>query len=397
MKKALKKGYAGLRLTGNTFWLEKKEWNTFTDLEEAMNEVIGKYKMIAVCTYSLDKCDSNEIIGVIRNHQFALVKRSGTWALIESSERKKIAEDLLRTEQKFAALYNSMTEGVALHDILYDRSGKAVDYIVTDVNPSYERIVGLTKKQVAGKKASELYGTGEPPYLDVFAKVASTGKPASFETYFPPMEKHFSISVFSPSKGKFNSVFHDITERKHAEQEIQSLAKFPLENPSAVMRVDGNGTIIYCNPASKSSLTHLRCEIGRQVPASMNKIAADALKSDTKIEFEETYGEKTFSFLFVPIAKEGYVNIYGVDTTERKAAELNVQKAKLDWERTFDSIPDLIAILDKQHRIVRANKAMAQRLGTTPDHSIGLNCYERVHGQSMPPEFCQPKQPLKDG
>src|SRR5271157_1290892 len=55
LNQALKKGYEGLRLTGNTFWLEKKDWRSFTDYEEAVNNVIGKYKMIALCTYSLAK------------------------------------------------------------------------------------------------------------------------------------------------------------------------------------------------------------------------------------------------------------------------------------------------------------------------------------------------------
>jgi PAS domain S-box-containing protein len=192
-------------------------------------------------------------------------------------------------------------------------------------------------------------------------------------------------------------VFHDITERKRAEHEVQSLAKFPLENPSAVMRVDRNGTIIYCNPAGQPLLQQWKCEVCGHVPDRISKITSDALTSDKKIEFEETYGKQTFSFLFVPIVKEGYVNIYGVDTTERKAADIKLEQAKHDWERTFDSIPDLIAILDKQHRIVRANKAMAQGLGTTPERCIGLNCYECVHGTSMPLEFCPHEQTLKDG
>src|SRR5208282_4196990 len=68
------------------------------------------------------------------------------------------------------------------------------------------------------------------------------------------------------------------------------------------------------------------------------------------------------------------------DVTERKRAEDAVLRAKEDWERTFDAVPDMIAILDKDYRIVRVNKAMAARLGVTPVECIGLRCYHAVHG-----------------
>ena len=80
---------------------------------------------------------------------------------------------------------------------------------------------------------------------------------------------------------------------------------------------------------------------------------------------------------------------------EERTAEL--VKAKRDWERTFDSVPDLIAVLDRSSRIVRANRAMAERLGTKPEQCIGLACYEAVHGLSEPPEFCPHALTLADG
>ncbi|MDD1758611.1 MAG: MEDS domain-containing protein, partial [Methanotrichaceae archaeon] len=70
---ALERGYDGLRLTGNTFWLEKANWANFTKYEESVNNVIGRYRMLAICTYSLRKCGAMEILDVLANHQFALV------------------------------------------------------------------------------------------------------------------------------------------------------------------------------------------------------------------------------------------------------------------------------------------------------------------------------------
>jgi PAS domain S-box-containing protein len=85
------------------------------------------------------------------------------------------------------------------------------------------------------------------------------------------------------------------------------------------------------------------------------------------------------------------------DITERKGAEESIKRAKEEWERTFASLPDLIAILDNRHRVLRVNEAMAKRLGLKPDDYIGHPCYEAIHGLSDPHPFCPHTQTLKDG
>lgn len=221
LNQALEKGFDGLRLTGNTFWLEKEGWQSFTDYEEAVNNVIGKFNMVALCTYCLDKCDATEIVDVIRNHEFAMIKQAGKWELFENSRYKTTKEALVQSERRFQQLYHSMTEGLALHSVVYDKAGKAIDYIITDVNPAYEQITGIRAGYAIGRKASALYGANEPPYLDIYTKVAGTGEATKFETYFPPMGKHFNVSVFSPEKGKFATVFSDITEKKLDETKLR--------------------------------------------------------------------------------------------------------------------------------------------------------------------------------
>jgi PAS domain S-box-containing protein len=73
------------------------------------------------------------------------------------------------------------------------------------------------------------------------------------------------------------------------------------------------------------------------------------------------------------------------------------QRAEEDWARTFDSVPDLIALLDDQHRLTRVNRAMAERLGRQPTECVGLRCYEAVHGLDAPPPFCPNTKTLHDG
>ena len=91
-----------------------------------------------------------------------------------------------------------------------------------------------------------------------------------------------------------------------------------------------------------------------------------------------------------------YIGIV-VDITDRKQAEQALLRAKQEWERTFDAVPDLIAILDDRHRILRANKAMAQRLGLTPEQCAGKVCYQAMHGLDSAPDFCPHAFTLADG
>jgi PAS domain S-box-containing protein len=186
-------------------------------------------------------------------------------------------------------------------------------------------------------------------------------------------------------------------ERQKMEIELRNLAKFPSENPNAILRFNKDGVLLYSNPSSENMLGKMLEESNRKLPEHWHKHVAKAFSSGNRQRFEEHINGFIYSFLVAPLVSEGYVNIYGEDITKHKRAEQALQQAKRDWERTFDSVPDLIAILDKQHRVLRANHAMAQRLGTTPERCIGLTCYQCVHGTKAPPDFCPHTLTVQDG
>ncbi|MGA1867526.1 MAG: PAS domain S-box protein [bacterium] len=143
------------------------------------------------------------------------------------TERKKAEEELQKSEKKYRTLYSSMNEGVALHKILYSNTGQPIDYIILDVNQAYETIVGIERVRLIGKNASEIYNSKPPPYLDIYANVASSGHSTSFETYFSPLDKYLIISVFSPEKEQCATVFTDINKRKQMEKALmESEAKY---------------------------------------------------------------------------------------------------------------------------------------------------------------------------
>jgi len=219
-KQALERGFDGIRLTGNTFWLEDKYWRDFTDYEEMINIVIGNYKMLAICSYSLDKCGATEIMDVVANHQFALVKRGNRWEIIESSERRKAEEVLRKSEEKFRRIYESNMLGIAF----WESSGAIVD-----ANNAFLDIIGYTKDDLKSGKVRWLDIT--PPefvHLDQEAIEIINEK-----GFCDPFEKEYirndgtrvpiliGGALVGPEKDQGVCYNIDFTERKQAEEEIK--------------------------------------------------------------------------------------------------------------------------------------------------------------------------------
>ena len=169
------------------------------------------------------------------------------------TEQRHAAEALRESETKFRTLFEAMTEGVALHEIVYDEQGMAVDYRIISTNPAFEKQTGLKSEQVLGQLASKIYGIDKAPYLERYALVASSGQPDSFETYFPPMNRYFRISVTSTKRGYFVTVFENITERKRSEDALQAAHeqfKGIIEFlPDATFVIDREGKVIAWNRA----------------------------------------------------------------------------------------------------------------------------------------------------
>ena len=159
-------------------------------------------------------------------------------AYMDITHRKQSEEALRESEERYRSLFTSTNDGVCLHEVIYENN-KPIDYRILDFNPKYESITGVSRDDAIGVLASKLYGSGEAPYMEIYANVSETGKTASFETYFEPMDKHFHISVFSPDIHKFATVFQDITERKRAEAERERL----LNQLAQAQKMNAIGTL----------------------------------------------------------------------------------------------------------------------------------------------------------
>jgi signal transduction histidine kinase len=92
--RALDRGYAGLRGSGNTAWLQKKDWNAFSEYEQVVNDSVVGRLAVLLCTYPLESCGANELLDVVATHQFATARRRGGWELIETPELKQAKAEI---------------------------------------------------------------------------------------------------------------------------------------------------------------------------------------------------------------------------------------------------------------------------------------------------------------
>jgi PAS domain S-box-containing protein len=128
---------------------------------------------------------------------------------------------LRSSEARYRFLFETITEGFSLAQILFDAAGNPCDLRYLAVNPAFERHTGLKVADILGRTALELFPDAEPHRFEVYGKVARTGEPASFEAWFGPRGRCFQVSAFRAEPGVCGVIFFDITDRKRAEEQLQ--------------------------------------------------------------------------------------------------------------------------------------------------------------------------------
>lgn len=211
-------GYDGIRLSGNTSWLDKEDWNSFVEYKEQADNVIGNYRMLTLCTYSLSKHNTAEIIKLVVNHQFSLIKREGKWERIESSKRKKAEEEAIQATKNWEYTFDAVPDLIAIINTEYQvvRANKAM---ATRLGVTPEECVGLTCYRV-------VHGTDEAPSFCPHRQLLKDELEHTKEVFEDQLGGNFIVSV-SPlhdSEGKLTGCIHvarDINERKRTEEALR--------------------------------------------------------------------------------------------------------------------------------------------------------------------------------
>ena len=287
----------------------------------------------------------------------------------QDSDTHLVSEKALHdSDARYQSLFKNMLNGFAYCRMLFE-GGLPKDFIYLNVNNAFETLTGL--KNVEGKKVSEAIPgiqESDPEVMEIYGRVALTGKPERFEIYMKALNAWFNVSVYSPQKEYFVAVFDVITERKQAEEALrESEDRFRMlveSAPMGIFTTISSGQVLSINlamarildfPSPKEALEHYT-NLSDQlyVHAERRDEFLRLLRDFSRVEDFE-YQARTAAGRIIWLSMNARVSGpredgsfiiegFAADITERKRAETALRESEERHRHIVESSTDAILV-----------------------------------------------------
>jgi PAS domain S-box-containing protein len=326
---ALSEGYEGLRISGDESWVETSQWSEFIKYEKELDSIISKYKVIALCTYSLSNCRASDVIDIIQSHQSMLVRRDLEWVLLESSTTKETKEELRNAKRLYAVLSKINHAIIRIKDtnLLFEEACR----IVVEDGLCSVAWIGTVDKQTKEIKTAIQWGFEEAETREIERNFRALPIKSYKFIYDTIMSGKYSVCnyVLETSKGFF---WHDV----YLKHNIKSFASFPLIKDGeafAVMNLYSK-EYSFINDEDVELLNQLCADIAFAVETLEKEKLRKRMEEELR-QSEERYRmifELSPEAIFVYSNLEiGYVNPAGLRLLGAKTAEELIGKKLLDF------------------------------------------------------------------
>ena len=301
---------------------------------------------------------------------------------------------------KYYLLIENLPDAFAYHQVVTDDDGIPVDYIFLEVNAAFEEMTGLKRKELIGKKITEVLPGIENSDFDwirAYGKVALSGKAIRFKNFFEPLGRWYDVSAYSDKQGYFAVAFRDISEHTKTEQTLlyseEKHRRLFETMAQGVIYQAADGKIISANPAcermlglsfaqmqGKTSMDprwQMTKEDGTPVPGSDHPTMI-ALRTG------QTVGPVTRGVYRPDLDRHIWLNITAIplfhpgdkvpcqayatftDITEQKQAAEEIIKRDATLQKIFDLLPVGLWFADEKGKLLRGNPEGVRIWGGEP-------------------------------
>lgn len=259
------------------------------------------------------------------------------------TSRESLEQEIIRRkegEKQYRDLFSKMSEGFALHRMVFDEQGEPVDYIYMSVNPAFERLTGLRADQIIGKSVLEILPELEEVWIREYGRIVRERSSKTFSQYSRILGKFFLVHAFSPSEGTFATLITDISSLKETQRQLEEdkrqLTTVLDTISEAVILTDSEGMIVYMNqeaedligpsasedPIRLSSICRFLRKDSEGCPISQVLETGITIKSEGPEYIEDRQGNRTeIEYQIQPIIINSLVSgavIVLYDVTERE-------------------------------------------------------------------------------
>ena len=237
---------------------------------------------------------------------------------------------IIESEKKLNTLFSAMNEMIVLHELVYNKNGKAIDYRVLDCNNAFTKSTGIKIDDAVGKLGSELYEVNPPPYFEEYKKVVITGDKLELNVHYQPLDKHFLISVVSPKKGQFATITTDISEIMQM-QEVVSAKNKELEDYLYIASHDLRSPLV-----NIQGFSHRLQEQANKINHELSKYD---INKDERKDIDEILQEgipKSLNYVFTNVTKMNAL-INGLLKISR-TGRVTMNIKKIDMSKLFKKI-----------------------------------------------------------
>jgi PAS domain S-box-containing protein len=315
------------------------------------------------------------------------------------TERRRAEERLRENEARWRGIFEHLHEGFILGEPVYDAEGRATDWRYLEMNAAWERLTGLAREHTTGRTVREVVPDVEPEWIGDILRVVETGEPKSFVRSAAALGRWYETHVFRPERGRFALVFHDVTERRRAEEALREseerLAEVFRRAPSFMCVLRGPEHIFELANDRYYQLVGHRDIIGKPARQALPEVEGQGFFEllDAVYQTGEPWAatgipvllqrspgdplEQRFMDLVYQPVRDPYgvvtgILAQGIDITERKQAEAAVRASEERLRLVLASVKDhAIFTLDLSGNVTSWNVGAERVFGYTADDILG--------------------------